>query len=177
MLISSVVSPVQTGLGHAKIHCMRWFGPNALVEITDREDGLLVRVTGQRRLIDLVGMGAFLALSAFLFWRDRSWFPLVFVLGASVFSLIYWVGDHEGQLWITEKDIEAIGDLGGISRNRVCLPWSNVSGLEYRQGGEDEPSGLYVRQGGWNTTRVLTHVDKQQAEEIIAAIYRRFPYV
>ncbi len=160
-----------------KISCMRWFGPSALVELIERGDELQVIVVGQRRWIDFVVLWAGFSVFVFLFWRDRSWFYFVCLLIACGYAFRSWLGDRQEQLLVTEKGLEAIGDFGGFSRDRVYLPWSRISGLDYREGGEDEPSGLHARRGGWSSTLLMTHVNREQAEEIIAAIYRRFPYV
>jgi hypothetical protein len=156
---------------------MRWFGPSAVVEMVDRKDGLQIQVSGLRRWIDLVVAGSVLAVMAIVAWRDGSWFFLVVLLGGTIYSFIRWLDDHESQLWVTDEELEAVGDLGGSSYDHVRLRWSSISGLEYRVGGEDEPSGLYARLGGRSVTRIMALVNKKQAEEIIAAIYARFPYV
>jgi len=156
---------------------MKWFGPGALVEFIERQEELQVKVILQRRRIDFVVLGAVLSVFAFLFWRERSWFYFVGLLFACAFCLHAWLGGNEEQLRVTENGLEAIGDFGGFSRDREVLPWSDISGLEYQEGGENEPGGLHARRGGWSSTLLMTHVNKEQAEEIIAAIYRRFPYV
>jgi hypothetical protein len=156
---------------------MKWFGPSVLVELTERGDELQVKVIGQRRAIDVVVLAAALSVFAFLFWRDRSWLYFAGFLFACGFALRFWLSDHQEQLLVTEKGLEAIGDFGGFSRERMHLSWSSISGLDYREGGEDEPSGLHARRGGWSSTLLMTRVNKDQAEEIIATIYRRFPYV
>jgi hypothetical protein len=156
---------------------MKWFGSNAEIEILEREDGMQVRVTRQRTRFDFLIRAVVLVVLGFLFWRNRSCFYLLVLLGVITHSVIDWVGNDQAELWITEKDLEAIGKIGGISHPRIRLPWASISGLEYREGGEDEPSGLYARRGGWSSTRIMTYVNKEQAEEIISAIYRRFPYV
>jgi hypothetical protein len=172
-----LLSLAEIGPPEAKILRMKWFGPSALVEFIERGDELQVNVTGQRRGIDFVVSSAILSVFAFLFWRDRSWVYFVgFLIGcASGFRL--WIGDAQEQLVVTEKGVDAISHFGIFSRDRVHLPWSAISGLEYQEGGEDETSGLYARTGGWSFTLLLTHVNKGQAEEIVTAIYREFPYV
>ena len=156
---------------------MKWFGPSALVELIERGDELQVKVARQRRGIDFVVLAAALSVFTFLFWHDRSWIYFVGLLFACAWGLSFWFGNPEEQLMVTEKGIEATGYFGGLSRDRIGLPWSSISGLDYREGGEDEPSGLYARKAGWNATCLMTHVNKEQGEEIITAIYRRFPYV
>jgi hypothetical protein len=156
---------------------MKWFGPSAILEFVERGDELQVKVTGQQRGIDFVVLGISLSVCAFLFWRDRSWFYFVCLLVACAYGLHNWLSDREEQLLVTEKNVEAFGDFGGFSSDRVLLSWSDIAGLEYRAGGEDTPSGLFARKAGWSSALLMTRVDKEQAEEIIRAIYRRFPYV
>jgi hypothetical protein len=156
---------------------MKWFGPAALVQAIDRGDELEFTVTEERRGIDFVVLGALISAFAFMFWRDRGWFYFVGFLFACALSLRAWLSNAREQLLVTGTGLEAIGDFGGSSRERVVLPWSGISGLEYQEGAENEPSGLRARRGGWRSTLLMTHVNKEQTEEIIAAIYRRFPYV
>ena len=136
-----------------------------------------VLFTRQRRWIDFLVEALVIAGLAFLFWRNQSWIVLLMLVVAVGHGIVEWVGDNHAGLLITKEGIEAIGSLGRISSSNVRLRWSSISGLDYREGDEDEPSGLYARLGGWSSTRLMTHVSKEQSEEIIAAIYRRFPYV
>jgi hypothetical protein len=62
-------------------------------------------------------------------------------------------------------------------RVQFSFRWADISGLDFRQGGEDEPSGLYARTGRWNATCLMAGLNREQSEEVIAAVYRRFPYV
>jgi hypothetical protein len=156
---------------------MKWFGPSVRFEIFDREDEMQVLFTRQRRWIDFLVEALVIAGLAFLFWRNQSWIVLVMLVVAVGHGVVEWVGDDHAELLITKEGVEAIGSLGRISSSNVRLQWSSISGLDYREGDEDEPSGLYARLGGWSSTRLMTHVSKEQSEEIIAAIYRRFPYV
>jgi len=156
---------------------MRWFGSSTSVKTVDRGDGLRVRVAVHRFRIDLILYAAVFIVFAYVGWQNRSWFFLIAVLVAGVSLVIDWLKHPNTELWVTEYDLEVMGDRGRFTNDRLRLPWSEISGLEYRAGGEDEPSGLYARRGGWRSTLLMPHVNKEQAEEIIAAIYRRFPYV
>ena len=156
---------------------MKWFGPSVRFEIFDREDEMQVLFTRQRRWIDFVVEALVIAGLAFLFWRNQSWIVLVMLVVSVGHGVVEWVGDNHAGLLITKEGIEVIGGLGRISSSNVRLQWSSISGLDYRGGDEDEPSGLYARSDGWSSTRLITHASKEQSEEIIAAIYGRFPYV
>ncbi|HWW23047.1 MAG TPA: hypothetical protein VNY78_04040 [Edaphobacter sp.] len=156
---------------------MEWFGPSVRFEIFDRKDEMQILFMREKRWTDFLLSGAVVIGLAFLFWSNRSWISLVILVLAVGHGVVEWVGDDHAELLITKEGIEVIGSLGRISSSNVRLQWSSISGLDYREGGEDEPSGLYARRGSWSSTRLMTHVNKEQAEEIIAAIYRRFPYV
>lgn len=156
---------------------MQWFGPSTTVKTVDGGDGLRVRVAVHRFRIDLILYAGVFAVFAYVGWRNRSWFFLIVVLVAGASLVIDWLKDPTTELWVTEHGLEAVRDNGGLGNDRLRLPWSEISGLDYRVGGEDEPGGLYARRGGWRSTFLMAHVNKEQAEEIIAAIYRRFPYV
>ncbi len=156
---------------------MKWFGPSVHVEVVDRQNEMQIRVTRQSRRIDFVVWAAFVAVFVFLFWWKQNWIYLFAVVGSIGCSILYWAGDGVAEMLITEKNVEVRGKLGGLSQETVRVSWSSISGLDYREGGEDEPSGLYARRGGRRYSLLVTSVNKEQTEELIAAIYRRFPYV
>ncbi len=151
---------------------MRWFGPRARLEIIEQDDGLLIQSTGLKRGIDLVVSGCVVVVCGYIFWRDENWFSAICFVCVAVLGTINLFRDQNGELWVTEEDLEASGYLGGMSNGHVRLRWSGISGLTYRAGGEDEPCGLYA-----GSTCVLANLNEEQANEIIAAIYRRFPYL
>jgi hypothetical protein len=154
---------------------MRWFGPSSIVEIEKREDGLMVHVTGQRRGIEIVILGFIFLVFSEMFWRDRSWLHLVLLLGSAVFLFLYWIRDRGGVLWVTERYLEVRPYRDGTPTTQI--QWAEISGLEYRVGGEDESSGLYARQGYWSATCLFSDLDREQCDNIIATIYAQFPYV
>jgi hypothetical protein len=154
---------------------MNWFGPRARIEIFDKEDRLLIRATDQQRWIDLVKSGGVVIGFAYILWRERSWFLIICFLGIAPFGLISWFHVRTGDLWITEKDLEGYGDLCDPSSRHIHLRWSDVLGLQYGTGGEEGSTGLYVRQDWWGSTCVLANLNEKQVNEIITAIYRRFP--
>ncbi len=49
--------------------------------------------------------------------------------------------------------------------------------LEYRNGGEYEPSGLAAKTGRWTWVWMVKDVHAKDAEEMISTIFRRFPLV
>ena len=167
----------EIGLLQASIHGMNWFGPRARIEIFDKEDRLLIRAIDQQRWIDLVKSGCVVLGFVFILWFDRSWLWILCFLAIAPFGLISWFHIRTGELWITEKEIEGYGDLCDPSSRHVHLGWSDISGLQYGTGGEHDATGLYVRRNWWGSTCILANLNEEQVSEIIAAIYRRFPYL
>ena len=150
---------------------MEWFGPGAEIEIIERGDGLLVRSTGVRRVSMTLFYCLFCAVMAYMAARDRSLFSVgcfLFVLCACANALRV----RHGELWVTETELQANGNLGGWTDGSVRLRWSAISNLTHCYGPEDGPSGLYA--GG---TCVMEGVDEEQCLEITTAIYRNFPHI
>ncbi len=73
---------------------------------------------------------------------------------------------------VTSTALEAVGKSPS---ERVL--WSDVIRLEYRNGGEDEPSGLAAKTGRWTWVWLVKDVDSAQAEAITDFVFRRFPLV
>lgn len=155
---------------------MNWLGPAKQIEIIPLGDVLRIKATPTRRAIDLVGP-IFAVVWTYFAWRHKHWVFVAF--GLFVFASIVWklFQTLEGELQVTETVISARGDLGGWTDGSVEFRWADISGLDYREGGEDEPSGLYARTGRWNAACVMAGLNREQSEEVIAAIFQRFPYV
>src|ERR1700748_2593875 len=149
-----------------------WFGPVSRIEIVEQGDGLLVGITQIRRkghlaigLLITVGFGVLFA------WKE-SWWGVLIALGLGGFWIGAWCfNDHWGEIRVDENYLTTRG------KKPVRLAWGEIHGLEYRAGGEDEPTGLYVRLGRWKWSCVMANLDREQTEEIISAIHRRFPHV
>jgi|SRR5271170_59372 len=129
------------GRGHAKILAMNWLGPGKHIEVVEQEDVLLINVTGIKQSIDWLIPISVCVLMTYITWRAHSWgaaFGALFFLGMAILS---WLRNEDGELRITEREILAYGDMGGWSKGYVRFRWADISGLDYRVGGEDGPSG------------------------------------
>jgi len=154
---------------------MNWLGPAKRIELVEQGDVLLIKAAGGTSAIDLL-LPLFACGWTYFVWRDKHWVLLffgLFFLGSSVWMLFR---DRDGEVRVSDTDIVASGDLGGWIADTVQFRWIDVSGLEFRQG-EDEPGGLYARTGRWSATCIMAGLSREQSEEVIAAIYQRFPYV
>jgi hypothetical protein len=163
--------------GQAKILAMSWRGPGKHIQVVEQDDGLLIKVTGIKQSIDLLIPIVVLVGLAYMAWRDHSWILALgsaFAFGTAIWS---WFRNEDGVLQITDREILASGDLGGWSKGYVRLRWVDISGLDYRVGGEDGPSGLFARSGRWNATCIVAGLSREQSEEVITTIFQRFPYV
>ena len=155
---------------------MNWLGPAKRIEVVKQSDVLLIKATGIRRAVDLL-LPLVSCAWAYFVWLYRDWVSLVvslFIFGASLWFLFR---NRNGELRITDTDIMASGNRGGWIDESVQFRWADIRGLDFRSGGEDEPRGLYARTGRWRATCVMAGLNKEQSDEVIAAVHRRFPYV
>jgi hypothetical protein len=154
---------------------MNWLGPAKRIELVEQGDVLLIKAAGAKSAVNLL-LPLFACGWTYFVWRDKHWVLLFFGLfffGSSVWMLFR---SKDGELRVTDAGIMATGNRGGWIDESVQFRWIDISGLEFRQG-EDEPGGLYARTGRWSSTCIMAGLSREQTEEVIAAIYRRFPYV
>jgi hypothetical protein len=158
----------------------------ATLTVREVPDGLSIRVIEPRRpwhiLLYLAGgIG-----SAMLFYYAKFGSRLLqlFLLGLVAVSLIK---DIISLLRGTNVELH-IANLDFISTGRApsgykssSIPRAYIYNLKFGEamsGDYEQPSGLYVEHHGIllnPTTCVLPHIDEAQTEQVIEAIYRRFP--
>jgi hypothetical protein len=154
-----------------QMHDDEWFGPVSQIEIVEQSDGLLVRITQIRRKGHLAIALLITLFVGVLFAWHESWWGFFFVLGLGLFWIASWFSSRWGQIRVDENYLAADG------KKPVRLAWVEIHRLQYRGGGEDEPSGFYARVGRWKSICVMTDLNREQTEEIIAAIHHRFPHL
>jgi hypothetical protein len=159
----------------------------ATLTISEIPDGLSIHVTEPRRPWRIVlNLAVGVALVIFFYHaKIDSRLLRLFFFGLCAISLIKEIisllRGADIQLRITNLDFISTGhapNYGGCS-----IPRADIYSLEFRKatGGGDEaarPSGLYVEHHGTlrNSTKcVLPHIDEAQTEQVIEAIYLRFP--
>jgi len=151
---------------------MEWWGPANELEFDDKPDALTIRATSIRRALDLLlPSGLALAFVVTLCFGG-SWFTELVLGGLSAFLFFRWFATSTTELRVTERDIQ-VPYSGGFR----SLDWSEIAGLEYRVGGEGESSGLYARKSRWEAVCLTSQLDESDCDQVIDAIYRRFPFV
>ena len=148
-----------------------WFGPVSRIEIVEQSDGLLVRVTPIRRKGHLAIGLVVTSIFGSLFARQDRWWALLLTVGFGVIWAVSWLNSRRGEIRINEDYLAADG------KKAVRLAWAEIHSLQYGGGGEDEPSGFCARVGRWKSICVMGDLNREQTEEIIAAIHRRFPHL
>jgi hypothetical protein len=158
----------------------------ATLTIREVPNGLTIRVTEPRRQWDTwltlaggIGMAVF-----FYYAKFESRLLQLFLLGIVAVSLIK---DIVSRLRGTDVEL-LITNLDFISTGRApagykssSIPRADIYNLKFGEamsGDHEQPSGLYVEHHGIlrnPTTCVLPHIDEAQTEQVIEAIYRRFP--
>ena len=160
----------------------------ATLTIREIPDGLSIHVTEPRRWWRiLVNLAVGIAMVIF-FYRIKfdSRLLRLFFFGLCALSLIKEIisllRGTDVELRITNLDFISTGHApNGYSNSSI--PRADIYSLEFHKaaGGGDEaehPSGLYVEHHGIirNPTKcVLPHIDEAQTEQVIEAVYRRFP--
>jgi hypothetical protein len=148
-----------------------WFGPVSRIEIVEQSDGLLVRITQIRRKGHLAIALLVTVFAGVLFAWQESWVGVFFVPAMGLIWIAAWSSSRRGEIRVDENYLVADG------KKPVRLAWAEIHSLQYGGGGEDDPFGLYARVGRWKSICVMGDLNREQTEEIIAAIHRRFPHL
>ena len=158
------------------------------LEIREFPERLSIRVTAPRRVgrvFFAVLMGG-VAACFFVYFAKGSRLFQMFVGGFCALYILYEVVSElrgtQVELRVDNLDFSSLGHAPS-GYNPSIIPRADIDRLEYRKasgGGEEPvlPEGLYVEHPGgfWNSaTCVLPHLNQTQTEQVIEAIYRRFP--
>lgn len=117
--------------------------------------------------------------------QDTVW-RIVFSLITLAFFL--WIGFLVSKKWnnietttlaVTSQSFVAFGArLKWLKDNATeIVPTNEVTSFGYADGGEDDPSGLYVSSGFWKNKCLLPGLNRQQGTAVAIAIARRFPEI
>jgi len=158
------------------------------VNMRKMPDGLSIRVTETRQCGRFFIMIVTGIVAAYVLYRVpfsspalRLFIGAVFLIGLLA-GLISALRGCDVELRVTNLDFVSAGHaLEGY--NASTLPRADIFRLEYRDASGDidapQAKGLYAEHrgmGSWSrSTCVLPQVDRAQAEQIIEAIYQRFP--
>jgi hypothetical protein len=82
----------------------------------------------------------------------------------------------ETVLSVNSEELVSRGNIGKAFSREVRVPASEVISLGYDTGGEDDPTGLYVRKS-WGRTCLIPGIDESEATRIATAINSRFPEI
>jgi hypothetical protein len=148
-----------------------WFGPTSRIEIVEPKDGLLVRIIEVKRKGHLAVALVVTFVGSVICAKVGSWLGVLLFLGLGVFWVAAWFGTRWGEIQVDENCLVARG------KKPVRLPWTEIRALKHDTGGEYDPTGFYARVGRWKSICVMADLNREQTEEIIAAIHRRFPHL
>jgi hypothetical protein len=155
---------------------MQFFGPTNSMTTVDDGTSLLIEFKGQRRWFDLILISAAAAGSLIAIWAGDLWASLGVAALAGIF-FFHFLFPAVSIVRASDQGIEVSNQQQFGPSKLWSGRWSEISGLEYRAGGEDEPSGLYVRRGISSPLCVLDRIGQEETYALIDAIYRRFPLV
>ncbi|SNT30250.1 hypothetical protein SAMN05421770_10755 [Granulicella rosea] len=153
---------------------MNWLGPSARVERFEADGELRFQARNQLNGIMLL----FPCISGLSFFYSllHGEYRYAAVSAVAFVSALLGLFPTKKTLWVSGKGVETSSDLFDSASHR-SFRWSEICALKYSLGAEDDPSGLYIRTGRWSETCVLAGVDEAQANEIIEAIFERFPNI
>jgi hypothetical protein len=120
---------------------MHFFGPANVVTTFDDGTSLFIKFKGQRRWFDLILIVAATGVSLYEIWSGNPWaaFGAVALAGVFLFQFLF---PPVSSVYANAEGIEVSTQQRFRSCNTWTGRWSEISGLEYRAGGEDEPSGF-----------------------------------
>ncbi len=147
---------------------MAALGYSEKIEKIEGTDFLLFRIV--RKPIWIVfGIAPAICGSAFLYGflnRRSAW-----MVGSAILFVIFLLTPKQ------DETIELQATDRGLTVNIDVIRWRDIRGLEYRAGSEDTPNGLYVQTGRWGGRFLIQDLGKDETNEMIDTIYRRFPFV
>lgn len=148
------------------------FLTKASLEIVENPHSLVFRIERERGWVEsLMGFAAIL----FFFWEaqnSRSKIWVIFGLIAIAGIIANWLHGTKMELTVTNDEILARGNVNRMFRTEIVIS-SAVKSIDYLSGGEDAPSGLYVKQA-WQNTCVVADITEEQTGQITDRIYRKF---
>jgi len=163
--------------GRVRFFQMRWFKAKNIVEISDREGELQVRVALQSGEINLALSAGFLLLGVYLLLVSRSWGErlILLVLAADSLDDLVKAFVMKGSVMKLRVSSTGLEVEGRSSRDSTNLSWQEVSGLEYQESGLFRKGGLLARRGGLRSKLLLPFIDRRETKKITDVIYERFP--
>lgn len=115
-----------------------------------------------------------------MFWRVDATIThvIVVVIGAIVAAaaITVLVQGRRTTLRITSDEISARGNINKMFSTEARIAVSDVKWLGYEGGGDNEPSGLYLKHG-WSRTCLLPGLDEDQGLAVVGAIFAKFPEI
>ena len=146
---------------------MDWWGPSSRIEQVDLGDELVFSAVPLRRLGPIV-LSALVVVGAIVFEIREFSFGALFVgVGAAFF--------HGRELFYGKSQVLTVTATHLSGADLVC--WKDIFELRYQVGGEDDPSGLCARRSRWESVSLMSNVNCEQPEQMMHAIYTKFPLV
>lgn len=152
------------------------FLPHTGITTLAEPNRLTFRVERERGWLEWTIAIAGISYLAWLALRFHSVFWLIAGL-AGGFSLVTGLlATGSSELIVTSNELLVRSNPGGLFSKETSISAATITGLEFQSGGEDNPAGIYVKQG-WRSQCVLSDLTQQQADEILDQIFRQFPHI
>jgi len=147
---------------------------------TEHFDALEFTVSREESILESVVFPAFALAVLWWFWHIGSLWPRILAGLAAISSAVAYIANRiqggETRLRISSDGVMADGNLGKLFTTHEQIGIADIDSIRYEPGGDGEISGLLARKG-WSSILLLPHITGDQANEIIAAIHRKFPHM
>jgi len=101
-----------------------------------------------------------------------AWFTVVGYL----LLVLWWLHSPLTRLFVSETELRARGNLGFSYSGTRKVKTEELKSIAYFQGAQNEPAGLYAYHG-WTRTCLIPRLTQAEANLIVEAIHRKFPYI
>ncbi len=101
-----------------------------------------------------------------------AWFTVIGYL----LLVLWWLHSPVTRLFVSETELLARGNLGFSYSDTRKVKTEELKSISFFQGAHNEPAGLYAYHG-WTKTCLIPRLTQAEANAIIAAIQRKFPYI
>jgi len=116
---------------------------------------------------------------SFMFWEAHRFHSILWLIFGLVggFSLVTGLlATGCSELIVTSNQLLVRSNPGRLFSKETSISTADITGIEYQSGGEDNPSGIYVKHG-WRSQCVLSDLTRHQADEMLDQIFRQFPHI
>jgi hypothetical protein len=113
---------------------------------------------------------AFVIVVGLIAWRDQAWWMIFLCAFGIVMFIVKWSRRSVCEVRVNGRELSATADVMKYPNRVVRYAPHAVKKMQYLQGDEGGPSGLYL-----NEDCIISGISEQEANQIVARIVLKFP--